>query len=225
MNDATNRAPEAATATRMLEVAERLAQTRGFNGFSYADIAAELGITKASLHYHFASKAELGRALLLRYTRNFDESLAAIAGDSAHRLGRYVQLYEQVLVRDRMCLCGMLAAEYSTLPAEMQAELRHFFDKNEEWLAGLLNGGRATGDLTFEGSALEVARVLTAGLEGAMLLARSYEEPARFTVIANRLIAELRGSRAASAGKNGAKRTARPAAAARRSTGKRKSSN
>ena len=51
---------ERGTASRILDVAERLAQTQGYNGFSYADIAAELGITKASLHYHFASKADLG---------------------------------------------------------------------------------------------------------------------------------------------------------------------
>ena len=45
----------------------RLVQVTGFNGFSYADIAAELQLTKAALHYHFAGKAELGEALLARY--------------------------------------------------------------------------------------------------------------------------------------------------------------
>ena len=73
---------KANTATRILDVAERLVQTRGFNGFSYADIAAELGITKASLHYHFAGKAELGEALIVRYGERFADALAAI-DDSA----------------------------------------------------------------------------------------------------------------------------------------------
>ena len=58
-------APDA-TRSRILDVAEQLVQTRGFNGFSYADISAELGITKASLHYHFATKAEHGRTLVAR---------------------------------------------------------------------------------------------------------------------------------------------------------------
>jgi AcrR family transcriptional regulator len=49
---------------RILDVAEALGQTRGFNGFSYADIAVQLGVTKASLHYHFPSKSDLGRALV-----------------------------------------------------------------------------------------------------------------------------------------------------------------
>src|ERR1700689_901360 len=66
------------TRTRILDVAEGLVQVRGFNGFSYADIAAELAITKASLHHHFPSKAGLGEALIVRYTERFTDALAAI---------------------------------------------------------------------------------------------------------------------------------------------------
>jgi TetR/AcrR family transcriptional repressor of nem operon len=179
------------TADKALDIAEQLAQTRGFNGFSYADIAAELHITKASLHYHFASKAELGRALITRYAAAFQQALSAISGHAAERLRRYVQLYESVLVRDRMCLCGMLAAEYSTLPSPMQNELRRFFDMNDTWLASTLDDGRAAGELRFDGPGVEAARTLTAGLEGAMLLARSYEEPGRFAVAAQRLLTQV----------------------------------
>lgn len=184
------------TAVRALDVAARLAQTRGFNGFSYADLALELGITKASLHYHFATKAELGRALIVRYTQGFCAALAQIDGPDPQRtLRQYVQLYENVLVRDEMCLCGMFAAEYSTLPAQMQQELRHFFDANDVWLAAVLERGRSLGGLQFDGAGLEAARTLTAGLEGAMLLSRSYREPARFALIATRLLSSVGVSR------------------------------
>ena len=117
---AAERGREAAdTATRILDVAERLVQVRGFNGFSYADVAAELGITKAALHYHFASKAELGEALITRYTDRFVDALEAIDAGTAERaakLDAYADLYADVLRDERMCLCGMLAAEYQTLP-------------------------------------------------------------------------------------------------------------
>jgi TetR/AcrR family transcriptional regulator, transcriptional repressor for nem operon len=179
------------TAERILEVAGQLAQRRGFNGFSYADIAAALKITKASLHYHFATKADLGRALIARYTERFQAALDALEGTPANILRRYVKLYEDVLVRDRMCMCGMFAAEYSTLPGPMRNELRRFFNKNEEWLARHLEQGRTNGGFEYEGSSVEVARMLTAALEGAMLLARSFEEPKRFTATAERLLAEL----------------------------------
>src|SRR3954452_7448905 len=61
------------TASRILDISERLVQSRGFNGFSYADVASELAVTKASLHYHYPGKAELGEALIARYTQRLAE--------------------------------------------------------------------------------------------------------------------------------------------------------
>src|SRR5580698_7985399 len=156
-----------AAATAILDVAERLAQTRGYNGFSYADIAAELGVTKASLHYHFPSKAELGRALIERYRAIFGAALEAIderTREPREKLRQYVGLYESVLSNERMCLCGMLAAEHATLPAPMQEQLKAFFDTNERWLTVVLNDGRRTGTLHFKEPAKERARFLLGAL-------------------------------------------------------------
>jgi TetR/AcrR family transcriptional repressor of nem operon len=182
------------TATRILDVAERLAQTRGFNGFSYADIAAELGLTKATLHYHFASKAQLGEAVIKRYASRFAAALAAVDPSDVGApaaVEAYVELYAAVLRGDRMCLCGMFAAEYETLPTPMQEAVREFFDVNEAWLEGVLEQGRARGSLRFEGSAREEARLLVGALEGAMLIARSYGDSTRFHVVADRFVAGL----------------------------------
>jgi TetR/AcrR family transcriptional repressor of nem operon len=182
------------TTTRILDVAERLVQTRGFNGFSYADIAAEVGITKASLHYHFATKAELGCTLIERYSAAFESALHKIARERAAvpaRLRAYVKLYADVLADERMCLCGMLAAEYATLPESMQRALQAFFAANERWLAQLLELGQQAGSLTLRGSAPEAAAMLVGALEGAMLLARASGEPAKFTAAARLLLAQL----------------------------------
>src|SRR3954447_20029389 len=114
--------PGTDTAARILDAAERLVQRRGFNGFSCADVAAELLITKASLHYHFPSKAELGEALIVRYGERFAAALKAIdaaPGEAHSKLVAYADLYASVLEDHRMCLCGMLAAEYQTLPDAM----------------------------------------------------------------------------------------------------------
>ncbi len=189
--------PHADTPDRILDVAEGLAQTFGFNGFSYADIAAELGLTKASLHYHFPAKADLGRALIARYAERFAGSLEDIdrhAGDERAKLWRFAEAYERVLLQDRMCLCGMFAAEVRTLPEPMRIELRGFFDAGEAWLGAVLKAGRAAGRLKFDGEAAEAARALTAALQGAMLLARAYEDPSRFVTTAKRLLASLVGS-------------------------------
>jgi TetR/AcrR family transcriptional repressor of nem operon len=183
-----------ATHTRILDVAERLVQTRGFNGFSYADIASEVGITKASLHYHFATKAELGVTLIARYSEAFAAALQRISAtpaDAARRLRAYVKLYADVLTDQRMCLCGMLAAEYATLPPPMQTAIRAFFEVNEGWVAQQLELGVRAGALALRVPARDAARMLVGALEGEMLVARAWGEPARFAAAAALLRGQL----------------------------------
>jgi TetR/AcrR family transcriptional regulator, transcriptional repressor for nem operon len=185
------------TATQILDVAERLVQVRGFNGFSYADVAAELKITKAALHYHFAGKAELGEALVDRYATRFAQALAEVeahtAGASA-RLDAYADLYLDVLRQQRMCLCGMMAAEFETLPTPMREALIGFFDENEKWLARVLERGRREGTLTFTGSPRATARMIVSGLEGAMLVARPFGDITRFQDAAGRILSGLKAT-------------------------------
>ena len=189
LSRSTPKAPSAA-ARAILDVAEQLAQTRGYNGFSYADIAVKLGVTTPSLHYHFASKADLGCALIERYREVFGAALEAIDKHTVaprDKLRQYVGLYDSVMMNDRMCLCGMLAAEYATLPATMQA----FFDANERWLTGVLESGIRAGQFLIKQAPNARARVLLGALEGAMLMARSYGEPRRFQMAAKHMLADL----------------------------------
>ena len=180
------------SAPKILDVAERLAQQRGFNGFSYADIASELGVTKASLHYHFPGKADLGEALLARYAGRFGDALAAAdenLDDELEKLAAYAEIYAGVLRDDRMCLCGMLAAEYETLPEAMQLAVARFFEENERWLERVLEEGRSRGTLAFSGSARDAANLIVSGLEGAMLVSRSLGDVSRFEAAARGLLA------------------------------------
>ncbi|MGO9027934.1 MAG: TetR/AcrR family transcriptional regulator [Acidimicrobiales bacterium] len=183
------------TASQILDVAGQLVQVRGFNAFSYADVAGELGITNAALHYHFPSKAELGEALIARYAIRFAGALVEIDeshADPLRKLDAYADLYVDVLRSQRMCLCGMLAAEYETLSAGMQGRVADFFEKNEQWLAEVLQQGRDDGSLSFPGSPLEEARSIVSGLEGAMLIARSFGDLRRFQSAANHLLTAVR---------------------------------
>jgi TetR/AcrR family transcriptional repressor of nem operon len=182
------------TSKRILDVAEKLVQTRGFNGFSYADVATALRITKASLHYHFPTKADLGLRLIGRYHDEFLAALAAIDADGAEpgqKLRQYGQLYAEVLRRQSMCLCGMLAADYATLPKPMRQAVLAFFDANEGWLSKVLEEGRAGRSLRFNGSPPDCARMILAALEGAMLVARSYGEVGRFSATAELVFGSL----------------------------------
>jgi TetR/AcrR family transcriptional regulator, transcriptional repressor for nem operon len=186
------------TADRILDVAERLVQVHGYNGFSYADIAAELRIRKPSLHHHFPTKAALGKALITRYRSRFLTALAAIDQDrtgAADKLEQYARLYSGVLRKRRMCLCGMLAADFETLPKSMRDGVSEFFAANETWLARVLEEGRRARTLRFDGPAASIAAFLVSALEGAMLVARSYGSVSRFESVASKLLADLRAQR------------------------------
>lgn len=182
------------TTSRILDVAERMLQVRGYNGFSYGDVAGELGITRAALHYHFKGKAELGQALIERYAVRFGEALDhldATAPDAAAKLRGYVDLYSGVLSADRMCLCGMLAAEHQTLPNPMQLAVLAFFSSNTTWLRKVLEEGCADGSLRCPGTSEDTASMVLGALEGAMLIARLDGDVARFAATANHLLAGL----------------------------------
>jgi TetR/AcrR family transcriptional regulator, transcriptional repressor for nem operon len=191
---ANDDAPALRTSARILDAAERLVQTRGFNGFSYADVAAELKITKAALHYHFPGKAELGAALIARYAGRFMAALRALdehSGTALARISGYIDLYAGVLSLQKMCLCGMLAAEYRTLPAPMQSAVTKFFAQQTEWLERVLEQGSAEGSLMFGGLARDTALMIISVLEGAMLVALPYGGIESFRAAAASLLSGL----------------------------------
>ena len=188
----TNGEPK--TSERILDVAEELVQTRGLNAMSYADIAERLGITKASLHYHYPSKADLVRALVARYSERFFSALDALeesGADSAGLVRGYADIYAGVLARGRMCLCGMLASDFETLPGETQEDVAAFFTRNEEWLARVIRDGVDSGVLAEGVEPREAAQALLAGLEGAMLVSRPFTGTTHFDSIAAALLASL----------------------------------
>lgn len=182
-----------------MDAAERRVQHVGFNGFSYADIAGELGVTTASIHYHFATKADLGASLIERYTERFMTALAEIEirpFGVCEKLDQYVALYEAVLASDRLCLCGMLAAEYETLAAPMRERLSTFFTRNEDWLSALLSHARGAGQIDFQGDARERAAALVSALEGAMLVARAHGGVKAFRSSAKLMLQSVCGAKA-----------------------------
>jgi TetR/AcrR family transcriptional repressor of nem operon len=88
-------------------------------------------------------------------------------------------------------MCGILAAEYQTLPKPMRSAVINFFDENQKWLEGVLAQGKADKTLAFTGSAADVAQGILIMLEGSMLVARPYGDLARFNSAAHQLLVSL----------------------------------
>src|SRR5262249_23185099 len=127
------------------------------------------------------------------------------------KLHAYADLYLDVLRGRRMCLCGMLAAEYQTLPEAMQEAVLSFFDLNEAWLARVLEEGRADGTLRFERTAAGARRMIVGSLQGAMLVARPRADLDRFQEVAALLLSSITSSASQSRGRS----TSRTATASR----------
>jgi len=183
------------TDRRIMDVAQRLMQMRGYNAFSYADISDEVGVRKATIHHHFPSKGELARRVVARYRADTRAMLAEIdreAVDPRRKLERYVALYGAML-RDgpRLCLCALLAAEAPTLPDPVRVEVRAFYADHEAWLGRVLEDGAAAGTLRVDGPIETEAQVALAEIEGAMLVARAHGDPTRFDAITRRFIDAL----------------------------------
>ena len=171
------------TRTALLDLAEELAQTRGLNAFSFQDLANGVGIRAASVHHHFPTKEDLGRAIMERYRVRFTESIESITmrvRSPRRQLESFAELFRETLNHgNRLCLCGMLATEYDTLPPSVQREVRAFYQDTEAWLSRVLSEGREEDVFHFEGSPSSIAKTFLATLEGAMIAARTFGEERR----------------------------------------------
>lgn len=180
------------TQEQILDTAFSLMQRCGYHAFSYADIAEQVGIRKASIHYHFPGKNDLARSVIARYRAMAQRGLAiaqASIADPAQRLVAYVAYFgEEVDGLPRICLCALLAAELLTLPEDVRHEIQGFYQEHEAWLREVLEAGQAAGTLHFTGSSAVAAQAILAGLEGAMLAARVYGQIERFRAIGNHLL-------------------------------------
>jgi len=154
------------TAKRLMDLAEAHIRESGYAGFSFRNLAAEVGIKSASVHHHFPTKAKMAAAAARRYGERFVASVVAKPGESADdAIAVYRSTFRAALERDgRMCLCGVLGAEASVLAPEVTVEVQSFFRGCIDDLASRIGG---------PGAVVRAYHVM-ATLEGGMMLARTY---------------------------------------------------
>jgi TetR/AcrR family transcriptional repressor of nem operon len=161
------------TKERIMAAARLTVQDRGYSGLSFRELAKDVGIKSASIHYYFATKGELGGALADRYTSDFAQYLNGLLADGLDPqtcLVRYTDVFRDTLRNDnRMCLAGIMAAEHKEVPEEVRTEVVTFGTMNENWIAQVL----AKTGIVDPGEAARRARAIFAAIEGAQLVARS----------------------------------------------------
>jgi TetR/AcrR family transcriptional repressor of nem operon len=174
--------PEEGTRARIVDLVEALIMERGFNAISYGDVAEQIGIRRASVHYYFPTKADLGLAVIARYIAKLEAAITPVERlpDAASGVAfeNFLGTFASVAASaKRVCLGGVLGVEFETLPPAMQAEVRRFYNTAQSWLSALLERGRVAGAFAFAGSGEEVARTIMSTLEGALIIGRALEEP------------------------------------------------
>lgn len=189
-------ANQPSTADNILACARSLIIAGGYNGFSYADIASEIGIRKASIHHHFPSKVDLVRILVARYRAEAETALAELERQVPEPLAlltTYVGFWEKCIMDASLsfCVCALLASELPVLPQDVALEVRAYFKTLSGWLTGIMERGEQERRLRLANSPRVEAEMLMAAVHGGMLSARAYDDPAVFGMVAEPLLGRL----------------------------------
>lgn len=161
------------TREMILSAARRAAQAHGYGGLNFRDLAKDVGIKAASIHYYFPGKADLGAALARRYREDAAAALEALSDatpDPIECLRRYPDTFRAALQNDnRMCLGSFMAAEFDDLPDVVKQEVQAFADVNVAWIGRQLSAAALVADENRKQRALAIF----AAIAGAQLMARS----------------------------------------------------
>lgn len=155
-------------ADAIMDAAERRIRDAGYSGFSFRELAADVGVKSSSVHYHFPTKEKLAAAVARRYTDRFQAAVMAEREAGADATEAWKRVFGRALVEDgRMCLCGALGVATRDLPEEVSLEVKRFFTSGIDMLIGT-------------GIERNEAVRLFATLEGAMLLAFTLDDQKTF---------------------------------------------
>jgi TetR/AcrR family transcriptional repressor of nem operon len=157
----------------ILDKSEVLVRSRGYSAFSYADLAKDMGIAKASVHYHFATKEDLVNAILRRCIERGADFMARTRSehvDARDCLRAYAQSYVASVESGMLPACGALAASRSSLPPSTYPALNEFFQNQFDWIAGVVRDGIAQGVLAPPQPPEQAAVVLFSAIEGGTMI-------------------------------------------------------
>lgn len=172
------------TKTALLNSAEQAARARGFDGFSYADLAEDVGIRKASVHHHFSTKAKLSVELMRRYSAEIQSACVVIdvaETSGGARLGALIDRYRDALDGGKsLCLCVAFSTSRDSLPKGVIDQIIQFRAMLTTWLNGVFVAGQSDGSIMGIGDPQAEAAATLALLEGAQLAARAEENTALF---------------------------------------------
>jgi TetR/AcrR family transcriptional regulator, transcriptional repressor for nem operon len=145
----------------IMDAAERRMQTGGFNGFSFRDVAADIGIKSSSVHYHFPKKEDLAAAII----RRCSECTAVIIDQALDRdpdpIRAWIKVFQTTRGRYHINPWTVLGVYSEDLPEQVAIEVKHFFNMcQDKLIAEGLSPGKAASVLSTLVGATVVANAL-----------------------------------------------------------------
>jgi TetR/AcrR family transcriptional repressor of nem operon len=155
-------------ANAIVDAAERRIRIGGFNGFSFREIAADVGVKSSSVHYHFPTKENLAAAVVHRYTDELATLIDKASATEPDPIKVWTAAFRGTLhSEDRMCPCMVLGATSLDLPPEVASEVKRFFST---CLDKLMAGGLL----------IDEANEFLATITGAMVVATALSDLTAF---------------------------------------------
>ena len=183
------------TAHKILDAAQVMVMTEGFNAFSYKDLQNEVGVKTSSIHYYFPTKQDLAAALVERHNEQFWQRLEEIDTEEQSGLGKIRmlgELFVGIAAEGKFCLCGMLTSDVLSMSSDGTKALKDFFHDTERWLTDAIRQGIEEGEICDSIPPKEAATHFLATLEGGILIARIRKGEAYMQSIVNQALSFLK---------------------------------
>ncbi|MEQ8469725.1 MAG: TetR/AcrR family transcriptional regulator [Marinoscillum sp.] len=161
------------TRSDIINIANELVLSKGYNAFSFADISKNLGIKKASIHYHFPSKTTLGQALIAQHIQEANVLFEKNKNKKPIlRIQDFFSIYESRKLAGQVCLVGSLATDLYTMEQVIQDDIKNLASIILSGLTDILEDGKSSGDFQFKEDPRTKALMITTNLLGALQVSR-----------------------------------------------------
>lgn len=155
----------------IIELTLKNIQEKGFTSFSYEHLAKELGVTKASIHYHFEKKGDLGIAVCERIQQGLERTFTLMKESTLpaeEKPFAFIMQRIKFLEQDGICPISALQADYQELPQPMQEKLQQLSQMEIDVFVELLKEAKQQGALQATNDLEALAVLLISSTKGAL---------------------------------------------------------
>ncbi len=190
------------TRQRIVELAAPVFNRQGFVGASLRDLISATGLEKGGIYNHFGSKELLALEAYDYAMTRVTESLARSqdgATDAVDRLTRMIRAFARNARRPAIeggCPIMNTAIEADDTHSDLRDRARESMTLWHRLVGRIVKDGKAEGTLSSAVDPFALASTITASLEGALMLARLYDDPAHMDRVVDHLINHVESLRA-----------------------------